>query len=92
VVVQSGISRATLIKERINPTQKYLSMTITMLRRRNTNLWRQVQEKPQCSEFLLSNRGYSFKVKRKYILPYQALDRNMGKKDGSSLVDVSLYG
>ena len=67
-------------------------MTITMLRIRNTNLWIQVQDNPHCIVCPLSNKGYSSKVEREAILPSQALDRKLGKRDGSGMGDVSLYG
>lgn len=67
-------------------------MSITMLRRRNTKLLSQVHDNPQCIEHPLSNKGYSSKVEREVILPYQALDRKLCKRDGYGMRDVSLYG
>ena len=67
-------------------------MAITMLRRRNTKLWSQVKGKPQHIKCPLSNKGYSSKFEREAILPSEALDRTLGKRDGFGLGNVSLYG
>lgn len=67
-------------------------MIITMLRRRSTKLLSQVRDNPKCIKCPLLNRGYSSKDEREAILPSQALYRNLGKRDGSGMRDVSLYG